>query len=382
MKAKIKNITIAFCAVCLLLICVSFWCFSGLKTKVFADGESHTISFNANGGSGEMTSVVQNDGDEFVLPACEFASPNGKQFYCWAIDSIYGVQMFANDSITITKNIILYAIWNGPTEFSIDFLPNGGSGEMQSLTNVNSLFVLPDCTFTAPAGKMFLGYKISGDEQNDVWQVGTVVQITRNITFVALWKNDCIETSFSADDINKQIAGSIQEAQSLNKELWITIGENTIKFDVYAVQSFENPENVALLFDVQEENINAVVKGAKKVLNIALDGSSFSDGEVTITMPLNVELTKKQTVKVFYVDGNNVTPLETTWQDGQVSFVTTHFSQFVVAVQQKEAQLLPTWAIVCLIIGALIVVLISGFAIYWFGIQKNTFRDLKYIFKK
>lgn len=47
------------------------------------DPEKHTISFNPNGGTGEMKSVEVENGKEYSLPKNEFKAPEGKEFKNW-----------------------------------------------------------------------------------------------------------------------------------------------------------------------------------------------------------------------------------------------------------------------------------------------------------
>ena len=75
----------------------------------------YTVSFNANGGSGTMTSV-QISGDTYVVPACEF-SKSGYSFNKWALNSASGTQYDVGDTIyNIASNIVLYATWTKDSE--------------------------------------------------------------------------------------------------------------------------------------------------------------------------------------------------------------------------------------------------------------------------
>ncbi|MBR4121999.1 MAG: PASTA domain-containing protein, partial [Erysipelotrichaceae bacterium] len=64
----------------------------------------------------------------------------------------------------------------------IDFDPNGGSGTMARVTvTAGSNYKLPNCTFTAPAGKEF--------EKWDEGYAGDTVTINSNRRMIAQWKN-------------------------------------------------------------------------------------------------------------------------------------------------------------------------------------------------
>ena len=70
---------------------------------------SVTISFDANGGSGEMASQTVKKGENFNLPNNSFTAPDGKKFKGWAL-SLTG-EILTNTSIAITDDTTLYAIW-------------------------------------------------------------------------------------------------------------------------------------------------------------------------------------------------------------------------------------------------------------------------------
>ena len=70
--------------------------------------DTYTVSFNANGGTGEM-SPVQALG-EYVLPESEFTK-NGHTFDSWAFGSISGQKHYPNEKVNIDSDITLYAIW-------------------------------------------------------------------------------------------------------------------------------------------------------------------------------------------------------------------------------------------------------------------------------
>ena len=84
-----------------------------LPTAAYADPETevdppetakYTVSFDANGGSGEMTAVEVEEGKEYTLPSCSFIAPEGKEFDKWDKGA-------AGDKITVTANVTVKAEW-------------------------------------------------------------------------------------------------------------------------------------------------------------------------------------------------------------------------------------------------------------------------------
>ena len=70
---------------------------------------AYSVSFNANGGSGEKGSVQIMDGEEYTLPANPFTAPSGYQFKGWATSQDGNV--LQDETITVSENVTLYAIW-------------------------------------------------------------------------------------------------------------------------------------------------------------------------------------------------------------------------------------------------------------------------------
>ena len=72
-----------------------------------AGAATHTVSFDANGGTGTMAPATGISG-EYTLPACTFTAPSGKQFKAW---SVGGVEKAVGDKITVTANTTVTAVW-------------------------------------------------------------------------------------------------------------------------------------------------------------------------------------------------------------------------------------------------------------------------------
>ena len=78
-------------------------------TKNFQIKNAYSVSFNANGGSGEKNSVPIMDGEEYTLPANPFTAPSGYQFKGWATSQNGNV--LQDEKIIVSENVTLYALW-------------------------------------------------------------------------------------------------------------------------------------------------------------------------------------------------------------------------------------------------------------------------------
>lgn len=81
-------------------------------------GKNCTISYEANGGSGEMANASILENNSFVLPECGFTAPEGKEFKAWKIgDTEYlpGKKVKVKDDLTAT------AVWDNIQSFQVEF---------------------------------------------------------------------------------------------------------------------------------------------------------------------------------------------------------------------------------------------------------------------
>ena len=70
--------------------------------------ETYEVSFDANGGTGTMSSVTKTAGSTYELPACTFTAPSSKTFDKWSIN---GVTKSVGDTITVNADTVVTATW-------------------------------------------------------------------------------------------------------------------------------------------------------------------------------------------------------------------------------------------------------------------------------
>ncbi|MBE7064382.1 MAG: hypothetical protein E7384_00995 [Ruminococcaceae bacterium] len=196
-----------------LLLCIVML-FSLVPMTVFATEDipqqptTYTVNFDANGGSGTMTSV-NNVSGSYTLPPNGFIPPANKQFKCWSVN---GIEKNPFESISVTSNVTVKAVWKDivATSYTVSFDSNGGSGSMASVTNAPSLYTLPANSFTPPANKQFKCWAVG--VQNDEYDPGDKITITANVTVKAVWEaitssrqviSDVVATSSDLDTIFK-----------------------------------------------------------------------------------------------------------------------------------------------------------------------------------
>lgn len=128
--------------------------------------EGYQISFNANGGTGNMDTVILKSGD--TIPECAFTAPNGKVFAGWRIDDKGSLIAGSTkvDDLGVTAGtlirVTLYAQWasNGCTATTF----TDGCDELKSMFTRMTKLLNPDATDPVFS---ITGYSCPLDKQGD-----------------------------------------------------------------------------------------------------------------------------------------------------------------------------------------------------------------------
>ena len=167
-----------------------------------------TITFNPNGGTGEMPAITDATvGEAYILPSVSFTAPEGKQFKCWALDPEGQTTTYENEGIVTPGEggLTLYAIWEDVpvTTVNIYFDANGGTGEMTTAsTELNAGYTVPSCGFTAPAGKQFKYWASNREGNAPIYQPDDTLTPSSDVTLYAIWEDapvSQVTVSFNAN---------------------------------------------------------------------------------------------------------------------------------------------------------------------------------------
>lgn len=350
----------------------------------------YTVSFNSNGGSGEMVSEQVNEGETFELPTCLFVAPANKEFKCWLVND---TERAVGYEITVTANTTVYAVWKFIT-YTVSFNANGGSGEMANeQANKGSTYTLPSCTFTAPASKEFKCWEVNAENMN----VGDGVVVNGDITVKAVWQDFSNEVNYSDSQASTGIDVKTLFDNAKANELGVTlnIGESKVTFNADAVNAIGGNANITFTMTTSNDVADAGVDGAQKVINISIGG--FTAGSATVEIPFATAVPAGKLAKVYFVDTNGATTdMNATFENGKAIFTVTHFSKYVIAFinEQSQDSDIPTGdatanngglgagAIVGIVIAVVIVGGVAAFAIVWFVVKKKKWSDFTALFKK
>ncbi len=159
----------------------------------YAPAATYTVSFNANGGSGTMSSVSNVTGS-YTLPACTFTAPANKAFSGWKADNA-GDLIAAGGSYNVGANVTFYAQWvdayivtysagtNGSGSYAHTNRPSGTYTllSFESLTGVS-----------ANSGYKFDNYTVGGVDKNP----GDTITLSAATTITVNFKVKPIETTY------------------------------------------------------------------------------------------------------------------------------------------------------------------------------------------
>lgn len=148
--------------------------------------EDFTVTVKDGYGSGQITAVVT-EGEEYVLPAADTFTRPEYTFGGWQVgDSV----LAAGDSVTITANTEIIAVWNAIPKYNVSVLKGYGDNAPIATYVVTSggSYTLPEMTLDY-ADHNFLGYADLSGDLTEYIAAGTVIEnITSNKTFVAMWE--------------------------------------------------------------------------------------------------------------------------------------------------------------------------------------------------
>ena len=152
-----------------------------------------TVSFDANGGAGEMEPATVSADAEYTAPECAFTAPDGQEFDCWT--NADGSETYpAGTSLgLLAGDTTLYAKWKDVepapvTHFTVSFDANGGTGEMAPAdVDADAEYTVPASTFTAPSGKVFDSWNTAADGTGTKYMPQDAPAIHENMTLFAQW---------------------------------------------------------------------------------------------------------------------------------------------------------------------------------------------------
>ena len=149
----------------------------------------HTITFNANGGSGSMDVQEGYEGANTTLNPCTFTAPTGKAFAGWNTAANGSGTAYADQgTIVLSENVMLYAQW--AQAYTVTY-NNNGHGTAPDAVTVGSGAVLTEPVAPSESGWVFGGWYLEPTCVN-AWDFATMT-VTQDLTLYAKWTEKTCE---------------------------------------------------------------------------------------------------------------------------------------------------------------------------------------------
>ena len=167
---------------------------------------TYTLSYDENGGTGTMDSQSAESGQSVTVLANAFTAPTGYTFQEWNTNGKgSGTKYAAGQSVTLTEDLTLYAVWS-PLSYTITLDAAGGTGGSGSISAIFDE-AMPNITIPSREGYDFLGYfsepNGAGKQYYDANGSSTNSWITpSDATLYAAWKEQSGDTPATEGDLH------------------------------------------------------------------------------------------------------------------------------------------------------------------------------------
>ena len=148
--------------------------------------ESHTVSYNANGGSGAPSSQTKWWGTILTLSSST-PTRTGHTFQGWATSASGSVAYQPGGQYGLDQNVILYAVWRANT-YTVSYNANGGSGAPGNQTKTYGVSLTLSTTKPTRTNYNFKGWGTSAGSTSVAYTSGASYTANASITLYAVWE--------------------------------------------------------------------------------------------------------------------------------------------------------------------------------------------------
>ena len=274
----------------------------------------YTVTLTDGYSSGSKT-VTVTEGDEYTLPAANTFTRPGYTFAGWET----GNETYeAGETITITSNTQITALWNPIPKYNVEVLKGYGDNAPIATAAVNSggSYTLPVMTLTRD-GYEFLGYKEGASDE--LQPAGTEIKnITSDRTFVAVWEEITYYTvTLKASDKEGETQISVYEKILPGSEFTLpSCGFTKTGFDFRAWKLGETEyapnetitvnENVVIYATWDEQKVEIIKYSVSYLTDkgTMYDSQSYLEGEICTVRDYPFILDKDQRFLYWTVRGD------------------------------------------------------------------------------
>lgn len=242
-------------------------------TQMVSGSGGYAVEYDLNNGSGDFNNhVVDFEENEFTIPDKEpqLSSYIFKGWRNSADEEVY----FPGTTIIVNENIVLKAQWEASTH-DVRFDLNGGHGNIPGeKVKFNETYHLPE-TLPTLDGKTLSGWESNVD--NELYQPGEEVSITRATRFTAIWVTSTYDVEYDVNggehiaeyDTVQMLHG---EHHVISKKTPVRVGhtfkgwKHSLTDDVYKVGSsflVEEPVKLTAIWEHTNHRVEYNLNGGK-----------------------------------------------------------------------------------------------------------------------
>ena len=159
--------------------------------------DTYTLSFDANGGESAPAAMTAQYNTATTLPS-DVPTREGYDFAGWATSAASSAAYQPGASVTVTKNLTLYAVWQKKT-YAVAFDANGGENAPASQTKTHGENLTLPSAVPSRAEYIFLGWAADPAAETPDLQPGGVYAANAPITLYAVWEPDRLPGDVSGD---------------------------------------------------------------------------------------------------------------------------------------------------------------------------------------
>ena len=224
------------------------------------DAKTYTVHFNANGGSGSMSSIAKNRNEYFILPKNQFTR-DGYTFQGWALSSTasktYNDRAIVTNLAEAGSSTTLYAVWKQNVQtYTIRFNANGGMGYMSDMTCLcNSYITLQQNSFYRD-NYTFQGWATTANGSVKYYDKQSVYNLTSagsSTTLYAVWQQNASKYTIHFDANSG--SGSMDDMSCVQDE-YVALNPNAFYKTGYVFQGWSTSKDSSVVYQDRATVVN------------------------------------------------------------------------------------------------------------------------------
>ena len=162
--------------------------------------ESYTVRYDANGGSGALSSQTKTYGVPLTLSMVK-PTRAGYEFLGWATSKIATAAEYApGERYTDEASVTFYAVWRYvPKTYTVSYDANGGSNAPGTQTKTENVALTLASTIPAREGYTFRGWATTQTATTADYQPGENYTANAAVTLYAVWEKESYTVSYDAN---------------------------------------------------------------------------------------------------------------------------------------------------------------------------------------